>query len=87
MSRYESPESTAIEPKTSGLREARCQAPIHLPENVVAESGQINVKLRPIIGAGQWQVTVSHRGSTSLAFEINVAGTPPPIKGLDSLQY
>ena len=58
----------------------------HTPEAVHPESGQVNVRLRPMIGAGPHQVRVRHRGIASVTGTVTVIGDRPPIKGLDALR-
>ncbi len=57
----------------------------HSPETVDATSGQLNVKLRPLIGAGAHEAVVVHRGASSEPFQFRVVGEPPPIRGLERL--
>ena len=56
----------------------------HLPETVDAVRGQINVRLRPLMRAGEVELIVLHRGSKSLARTLRVRGDAPPIRGLES---
>ena len=56
----------------------------HLPETVDPETGQLNVRLRPIIPPGIREVKVSHRGALSSGITITVAGDPPEIHGLET---
>lgn len=57
----------------------------HVPEAVFPEGNQINLKLRPVIHAGNHTVAVSHRGRVSDTFPLQITGTPPPIHGLEAL--
>lgn len=57
----------------------------HFPESVTPATGQINVRLRPVLPAGQYEVTVVHREVRSNACPLTVAGSPPPVHGLESL--
>jgi len=46
----------------------------HEPAAVEAGSGQVNVKLRPMVRAGRWMVRVRHRGTVSEEVELVVRG-------------
>jgi hypothetical protein len=54
----------------------------HEPSLVAPVIGQVNVKLRPVAGAGARQVWVKHRGVSSAAVTVRIAGEPPAIGGL-----
>lgn len=58
----------------------------HSPEAVHPESGQVNVRLRPAIGAGVHGVRVRHRGIVSASAAVTVNGERPSLKGLDALR-
>ncbi len=55
----------------------------HLPDMVDPVRGQINVRLRPVIRAGEVELIVLHRGSKSNASMLTVTGVAPPIRGLE----
>ena len=57
----------------------------HQPDIVLAEKGQVNVRLRPLIAPGSRQVIVVHRGSRSCPATVRVVGSPPDIRGLGGL--
>ena len=58
----------------------------HSPDKVLPESGQINVKLRPLILPGFCEVRLCHRGQFSPTRTIKVKGQPPVIRGLEALE-
>jgi tRNA (mo5U34)-methyltransferase len=58
----------------------------HFPDDVHPDSGQINVRLRPVILPGFSEVRLCHRGQFSPARTIKVKGQPPTIRGLEALQ-
>jgi tRNA (mo5U34)-methyltransferase len=55
----------------------------HYPTAAVAKTGQVNIRLRPLIRAGVHEVVVVHRGVASAPVEMRVTGEAPPIRGLD----
>lgn len=55
----------------------------HYPRVVVAETGQVNVELRPIVREGVYDVVVVHRGMESAPAQLTVTGRRPGIKGLE----
>ncbi len=57
----------------------------HLPETLDPETGQLNVRLRPVILPGIYIVKVIHRGACSSGITIAVTGDPPQIHGLETL--
>ncbi len=57
----------------------------HSPIGVQAETGQVNVRLRPLIEAGVHRVRVTHRGKSTEYLELEVVGDGPGIKGLQML--
>ena len=57
----------------------------HHPESVDSSTGQVNVRLRPLIDAGLHKVELVHRGARSSQVELRVIGSPPPIRGLEYL--
>jgi hypothetical protein len=57
----------------------------HTPVAVDPVRGQVNVRLRPLIHAGQHSVRATHRGATSNTALLTVTGTPPPIRGLEKI--
>jgi len=57
----------------------------HLPDALDAGRGQINVRLRPLIRAGEYPIQVIHRGARTPAKMFRVTGDPPVIRGLDVL--
>jgi tRNA (mo5U34)-methyltransferase len=59
----------------------------HSPTTVSARTGQVNVQLRPVVKAGEHRTTVVHRGVQSEPRTLVVKGTPPPVRGLESLTY
>ena len=56
----------------------------HHPEYVDPRSGQINVRLRPIVAPGTLNLYVAHRGLRSNTQRLRISGDPPPVKGLPS---
>ena len=58
----------------------------HSPDKVIPESGQINVKLRPLILPGFCEVRLCHRGQFGPTKTIQVKGQPPAIRGLEALE-
>jgi tRNA (mo5U34)-methyltransferase len=54
----------------------------HSPEDVQVKTGQVNLRLRPIMTAGKHEVYAAHRGARSNLLPITVLGSPPPIHGL-----
>jgi hypothetical protein len=57
----------------------------HLPDSVDPVKGQVNVKLRPLIRAGERDVRILHRGSASGSRKLRVVGDAPAVRGLDGL--
>lgn len=57
----------------------------HFPEAVMPDRGQINVRLRPSIQAGEQAVKVIHRGAAGAARTVRVIGQPPKLRGLEAL--
>jgi tRNA (mo5U34)-methyltransferase len=57
----------------------------HRPETADVQSGQVNFRLRPLIGAGEHELRVLHRGAASQPLRVTVSGSPPPIRGLEQL--
>ncbi len=57
----------------------------HYPTEVLVETGQINVKLRPVVAAGLHEVAIIRDGTRTMAREIRVHGEPPPVRGLEDL--
>ncbi len=57
----------------------------HQPEAIAPQGNQINVRLRPVIREGQHQARIIHREAVSNSLIIRVQGTPPGIRGLESL--
>jgi tRNA (mo5U34)-methyltransferase len=57
----------------------------HYPEEVYPDSGQINVRLRPVVHEGMSQVRVLHRGAVSNTVSVAVRGQAPAIQGLEPL--
>lgn len=55
----------------------------HEPSTVLPDSGQINVRLRPVVAAGDHMVEVVHRGARSDSRDVRVLGTPPLLWGTD----
>ncbi|MDZ4798759.1 MAG: DUF1698 domain-containing protein [Bryobacteraceae bacterium] len=53
----------------------------HAPVLVDSKSGQINVRLRPLIGAGCHQAAIAHRSQVSNDLSIIVSGTAPRLRG------
>jgi tRNA (mo5U34)-methyltransferase len=51
----------------------------HFPDTVDPVTGQVNVRLRPVIDAGEHTVVAVHRGSRSEPLTIAVTGDPPPV--------
>jgi tRNA (mo5U34)-methyltransferase len=58
----------------------------HRPDALNVSQGQVNFRLRPLIGSGEHEVRVLHRGAVSPALRVNVTGNPPVIRGLEQLQ-
>jgi hypothetical protein len=56
----------------------------HYPQAVVP-TGQVNVRLRPIVGSGAQELFLEHRGILSDAVSLEVIGSPPIISGLEKL--
>ncbi len=57
----------------------------HLPEAVFPATGQLNLRLRPVISSGLRRVRVKHRGACSQEIAIAITGAPPMIRGLERL--
>lgn len=57
----------------------------HWPEAIDVSRGQVNVKLRALIGHGEHEFRVLHRGVMSQPLRVSVKGSPPPIHGLERL--
>ncbi|MEZ5398105.1 MAG: class I SAM-dependent methyltransferase [Bryobacteraceae bacterium] len=51
----------------------------HDPAAVSHGQGQINVRLRPIIGPGEHTAAIIHRGARSASRRFRVTGGPPPV--------
>jgi hypothetical protein len=58
----------------------------HIPAAVLPKGGQVNVRLRPVVETGDHRAIVRHRGMSSAPATIRVAGEPPPVRGLESLE-
>jgi tRNA (mo5U34)-methyltransferase len=56
----------------------------HWPEAVTA--GQVNIRLRPVIRAGSYDVVVVHRGARTAPLRVENTGEGPPIRGLETLR-
>ncbi|HZI73783.1 MAG TPA: hypothetical protein VFD73_07090, partial [Gemmatimonadales bacterium] len=56
----------------------------HVPEAVEPLKGQVNIRLRPLIRAGEHEVGLLHRGAES-RLPLLVKGEAPRIRGLQSL--
>ena len=57
----------------------------HFPDAVDAPGGQVNVRLRPLLHAGDHTIVVVHRGARTPAKMVRVSGNPPAIRGLEHL--
>jgi tRNA (mo5U34)-methyltransferase len=57
----------------------------HFPDAVDAPRGQVNLRLRPLIGAGDHTIIVIHRGTRTAPKTLKVTGNAPPIRGLERL--
>jgi tRNA (mo5U34)-methyltransferase len=57
----------------------------HSATAVAVEQGQVNFRLRPLVGEGMHTLLIQHRGAVSNALEFKVQGEPPKIKGLEML--
>ena len=57
----------------------------HAPIDVLVETGQVNIRLRPLIRGGVHQVRVTHRGKSTETKKLRVVGDGPGIKGLELL--
>jgi len=58
----------------------------HYPQDVIASTGQVNVKLRPLIRPGVRDIRINHRNQTSQAMTMLVQGEPPVIQGLEQIE-
>jgi hypothetical protein len=56
----------------------------HVPLVVDAAKGQINIRLRPLIRAGEHDVRLTHRGAAE-SLKLQVKGAAPAIRGLERL--
>lgn len=56
----------------------------HVPDALEPTKGQINIRLRPLIEAGEHEVRILHRGAES-RLNLRVKGKPPQIRGLELL--
>jgi tRNA (mo5U34)-methyltransferase len=58
----------------------------HFPQDVISSTGQVNVKLRPLIRSGIRNIKINHRNQTSQAMTVLVEGRPPIIRGLEQIE-
>ena len=59
----------------------------HIPAAVFPEAGQVNVRMRSVVQAGDHSVVVRHRGVASAPARLQVLGDPPAVRGLESLGW
>jgi tRNA (mo5U34)-methyltransferase len=57
----------------------------HFAESVLPDTGQVNIKLRPVIRAGMRGARVLHRGAVSGVKSFRVMGDRPAIRGLEDI--